>query len=245
MPSTMGRMSRCTPSRETSGPWPPSRPAILSISSMKMMPEVCTRSTASARHLLGVDQARLLLLQQDARAPRGRAAGGACVRPPKRPGSRSFTLTSISSTPCEERIWKDGEALLAHLDLDRAARRAARRAAARAASRAWRASCSRRGARALAGVARRAPWRAAGGRSRSRSCSSTLRSRLAAHLRLLLAAHHVHRRLGEVAHHRLHVAAHVADLGELGGLDLQEGAAARGGPGGARSRSCPRRWARS
>ena len=33
----------------------------------------------------------------------------------------------------------------------------------------------------------------------------------------------------EVADHGLHVAAHVADLGELGGLDLQEGAAAEAG----------------
>ena len=47
VPSTMGRMSRCTPSRETSGPWPPSRPATLSISSRKTIPEDCARSTAS------------------------------------------------------------------------------------------------------------------------------------------------------------------------------------------------------
>ena len=46
VPSTMGRMSRWTPSRLTSGPWPPSRPAILSISSRKTMPESSTRSTA-------------------------------------------------------------------------------------------------------------------------------------------------------------------------------------------------------
>src|ERR1039458_6907834 len=37
----MGNMSRCTPSRETSGPWPPSRPAILSISSSS---ETCSRN---------------------------------------------------------------------------------------------------------------------------------------------------------------------------------------------------------
>jgi len=36
-PSTMGRRSRCTPPRETSGPDLDSAPAILSISSMKMM----------------------------------------------------------------------------------------------------------------------------------------------------------------------------------------------------------------
>ena len=48
-PSTMGRRSRCTPSRDTSGP-PISllAPAILSISSRKMMPSFSTRSSASA-----------------------------------------------------------------------------------------------------------------------------------------------------------------------------------------------------
>ena len=47
-PSTIGSRSRCTPSRETSGPWPPvSRPAILSISSMKMMPACSARRIAS------------------------------------------------------------------------------------------------------------------------------------------------------------------------------------------------------
>ncbi len=48
-PSTMGRRSRWTPSRETSGPpWPPpSRPATLSISSMKMIPACSARRMAS------------------------------------------------------------------------------------------------------------------------------------------------------------------------------------------------------
>ena len=39
---------------------------------------------------------------------------------------------------------------------------------------------------------------------------------------LALAAHHVDRALDEVAHHRLDVAADVADLGELRRLDLDE-----------------------
>jgi hypothetical protein len=42
---------------------------------------------------------------------------------------------------------------------------------------------------------------------------------------LFLAPHHLDRDRDEVAHHRLDVAAHVSDLGELGGLDLQERAA--------------------
>ena len=43
----MGKRSRCTPSLDTSGPWPPFLPAILSISSRKMMPLCSTFSMAS------------------------------------------------------------------------------------------------------------------------------------------------------------------------------------------------------
>src|SRR5437667_1138187 len=42
------------------------------------------------------------------------------------------------------------------------------------------------------------------------------------HTRHHLGLDHVHRQLGEVADHRLHVTPHVTDLGVLGGLDLQE-----------------------
>ena len=42
------------------------------------------------------------------------------------------------------------------------------------------------------------------------------------HLDQPLIAHHVHREPDEVAHHRLDVTAHVADLGELRCLDLDE-----------------------
>src|SRR5438309_767936 len=45
-PSTMGRRSRCTPSRDTSGPCAPSLLAILSSSSRKTMPESSTRRMA-------------------------------------------------------------------------------------------------------------------------------------------------------------------------------------------------------
>jgi len=52
---------------------------------------------------------------------------------------------------------------------------------------------------------------------------------LGVHLRLvgdvfqLLFAHHVDGDLHQVTHHRFHIAAHIADLGELRGLNLQEG----------------------
>ena len=51
--------------------------------------------------------------------------------------------------------------------------------------------------------------------------------------------------LDEVADHRVDVAADVADLGELGRLDLDERRAGELAPGGARSRSCRRRSGRS
>ena len=47
-PSTMGRISRCTPSRLTSGPEPTLRPAILSISSRNTMPLCSQRRMASS-----------------------------------------------------------------------------------------------------------------------------------------------------------------------------------------------------
>src|SRR3954449_11775063 len=65
VPSTIGRMSRCTPSRLTSGPGAPCGPAILSTSSWKMMAFFSTRSRATfpARilvHLVQEDDAVLL-----------------------------------------------------------------------------------------------------------------------------------------------------------------------------------------
>src|ERR1700756_4905254 len=57
-------MSRCTPSREMSGPCPPSRPAILSISSRETMPESSTRSTATRGTRALSKQARFFFLHE-------------------------------------------------------------------------------------------------------------------------------------------------------------------------------------
>ena len=66
-PSTIGSRSRCTPSRETSGPpISPRSPAILSISSRKMMPSVSTRVERLADDVVEVDQLVELLVEQDA-----------------------------------------------------------------------------------------------------------------------------------------------------------------------------------
>ena len=64
-PSTIGSRSRCTPSRDTSGPCTPSRPAILSISSRKTMPDCSTRRIASRVAASWSIRRRRLLLRQD------------------------------------------------------------------------------------------------------------------------------------------------------------------------------------
>ena len=64
------------------------------------------------------------------------------------------------------------------------------------------------------------PWRRGSKRSSSRSSASCFRP--LAHRRRHLRLDHADAELGQVADHRLDVAADVADLGVLGGLDLQE-----------------------
>ena len=85
-----------------------------------------------------------------------------------------------------------------------------------------------------------------GGSSRSSSRSSALRSAFGrAPRRAAPRAPCSTRDLDQVAHHRLHVAADVADLGELRGLDLEERRLRAAAPAAARSRSCRRRSGRS
>ncbi len=107
VPSTMGRRSRCTPSRETSGPWTLSRPAILSISSRNTMPADSARSTAS-RATCSWSTRRA----SSSSRRRARASGTVTLRrlvcAPNRPGSMSLIETSISSVPWLPRIWKVG-----------------------------------------------------------------------------------------------------------------------------------------
>jgi hypothetical protein len=73
--------------------------------------------------------------------------------------------------------------------------------------------------------------------------------RLGLDLLAQLLAGHVEGDLDQVAHDLLHVASDVADLGELGRLDLDEGGLGeprrRAAPGAGRSRSCRRRSGRS
>ena len=137
----------------------------------------------------------------------------------------SLRLTSISSTPWLVRTWKPGKALLRDLDLHRAGLQGCPRGAGRGASRGWRRRArapSRRGSRPLrrAGSGGRGAAAGAGRAAAPRRCARRVRAPGFRSRR-----HHLDGRLDEVAHDRVDVAAHVADLGELAGLDLHEGAA--------------------
>ena len=102
---------------------------------MKMMPACSTRSTRRARHLVHVDQLLLFFLRQRIRAPRARAAcASSCA--PEQAGQHVLEVDVDSSTDDPAMISNDGNAFLAHVDLDDAIVEPARRAAARAAFRA-------------------------------------------------------------------------------------------------------------
>ncbi len=158
------------------------------------------------------------------------------VRLPKRPGSMSVIATSISSAPWLPRIWKVGIVRSGTSTSTVRVSSWPARSCARSFSRVPRAGRAR--GSAPSGRLGAAPG-AAGGSSRSRRRSSTRASAFsrtsACFSRRTMSTAVGH----EVAHDRVHVAADVADLGELAGLDLDEGAPARAGRGGARSRSCP------
>ena len=89
-PSTMGRRSRCTPSRDTSGPWLRSRPAILSSSSRKMMPEFSNPADGLAHRLVDVHELLGLLLDEE--PPRLADLDPALARPAPRHEVREHVL---------------------------------------------------------------------------------------------------------------------------------------------------------
>ena len=89
-PSTIGSRSRCTPSRETSGPPSlPRSPAILSISSRKMMPMVLDALERVGHDVVHVDELR----RTPARAGCGGPRAGATVRRFFRLGSMSCSIS--------------------------------------------------------------------------------------------------------------------------------------------------------
>ncbi len=102
-PSTMGSRSRWTPSRETSGPCVDSRPAILSNSSRKMMPEFSTRwmawLTASSMSTSFWASSWTSRRRPSATLTRRRR-----VRPGMKLASMSLRLIPTSSMPWPEKI---------------------------------------------------------------------------------------------------------------------------------------------
>ena len=199
----------------------------MSISSMKTMPEFSARSTASGGQRLLVEQLVALLGDQ------------------RRPGGGDGGLVGLGAAA--ERLAHDvGEIEHAH----RGARLAGNVEALQGRGGVGQGELDLlvvqlAGAQLLAEDSRGSPVPRPGRPGRPGCRSSAAWSALAltpARRRsrtMAMAALH------QVAHDLVDVAADIADLGELGRLDLQERAPGPAAPGGGRSRSCRRRWGRS
>ena len=225
VPSTIGRRSRWTPSRDTSGPWPPSRPATLSISSRKTMPACSTRSRASS-----------------ATSWRSISASASCRL---RISRASLTLDHLAFAFAEQAgehllqveshrldaLGRDHLELLGrrlvHLDLDHAV---VQPALLEPLAEAFAGLGGRGLVGGVAGLAGRL------GRLGNEDPEQPLVGPgrgVGLDRGPLLLADHRHRELHQVADDRLDVAADVADLGELARLDLEErGAGEPGQPAG-------------
>src|SRR5215471_2626537 len=218
VPSTIGRMSRCTPSRETSGPWPPSRPAILSISSRKMMPASSTRSMAmrvtwsmSMRRCssswMRYSKASLTFIFRF------------FVRWPKMLGSMSLMLTSISSTPWLEMISKDGKfRSRTSISTVRSSSLPSQLLAQFFAAAGI--GIAGRGFESEAGLFR---VRRGGGRQQNiEQAFFGIDFGLVGDILEFLGSDVVDRDLDQIADHRFHIAANIADFGKLRSFDFQE-----------------------
>src|SRR3990172_1852013 len=218
-PSTIGSRSRWTPSPETSGPAAPPPPRDL----VQLVEEhdagVLGAPDGLGDHLVYVDQLLCLLLRQE--APRLRHA------PPPPPGPRrqdvpehvaaveAHLLQALAREHLDHR-----RRLLLRLELHGPLVEPAR-AELRAELLLGRLP-RRVGRDLLERAARERLLRAA----RQQELEQALLGELLGLLldpRGHLGLDHGHRELGEVPDHRLDVAPDVADLGVLGGLDLQEG----------------------
>ena len=234
-PSTSGSRSRCTPSRDTSAPCCSLRLVTLSSSSRNTMP--CCSTISSARSLRSSSLTRL-------------AASSSRIC------SSASLIAACASLRWPPRFWNRPPQLAGHLfharrghDLDAAWRRWSRSRSPLSSSSPLRNLL----AELVAGRYRRcaqAPrpppscWCCAVAAAAHRArVLRRPRSGDVLHLVHLLHAHHLDRGVGQVADDRIDIAADVADLGELGRLDLDERRV--GQPGGARSRSCRRRSGRS
>src|SRR5213080_4129602 len=243
-PSTIGSRSRCTPSRDTSGPTVPRSPAILSISSMKITPWFSTRSsdsfTTSSMSTSFFSSSSIRMRRASCRCTVRRFFFFGSIS-----CSSSVKLTSVPSMPCGgciisspgkpcccTSISTSRSSSFPSLSCWRSFSRVRRR-------RSW-ASTSPSAALGVTspldettnkggfspgsrpGGGRREGRCRRGGKQQIQQALFRARFGLGIDVVLALGAHHVDRHVHELAHHGLDVAAHVADLGELGRLDLQE-----------------------
>ena len=206
VPSISGSRSRCTPSRDTSAPMRPSRAQILSISSRKTMPFFSTDADRLLHELLVVEQLVGFLVDQQSDANPCTVTRRVLVRPPP-------SLPNMS--PMIDR---------AHLRARHAGNLEHRHAAAGLAAPRSRSPCRRARRRAAScGSSRGSPGSAPGPTSASSTRSSAACSALApARPCACCSRVSAMRDLDQVAHDLLDVAADIADLGELGRLDLEE-----------------------
>src|SRR5579862_3649639 len=231
-PSMIGRMSRCTPSRDTSGPAPPSRPAILSSSSMKTMPD------AFADDLIHVDQLLGFFRGQD---PQRLSDGRAPALPAPRQDRAeqilevdAHLLDALAGKDLQRRRRRflDVEFDLVAVELAPVEPVAHRRPPGREVAGldpSGRGGAGRRlgylpGPPAEEHLERvREARLAARGRHQNLDQAVPRMGRGALlHGLDAFGLHHLHGGLGEIADHRVDVAADVADFGELGRLDLDE-----------------------
>ena len=186
------------------------------------MPDVLGAVERLAVHLVHVDQLRRLFLRRAARAPRA-------------PSTLALLACGLPARHVLEHVLQVDAHLLHALRREKICEHRRRAARARSTSTCGRRACRRASwARSFSRVAARSArrrrwrrcrrgrargWRAAAGRAAAPRRASR---RAARDLRRLLVAHQRDGGLDQVADHRLDVAADVADLGELGRLDLDE-----------------------
>ncbi len=219
-PSTIGSRSRCTPWRDTSGPCD----AFAAGDLVDLVDEDDARLLDAADRLLGDDvhvDAAWFASSWVSISSASRDAHVLLLGLLRQQVGEELLQVELHLLHALRRQHLDHRRCrLGDLELDHAlVELALAQHAAQLVARARGVAVGRRGAPS-AGCGARAVAAAAGGRGRAprrRSRARTLRP-----CRCSSRLHHVDRELGEVADHRLDVAADVADLGELRRLDLEE-----------------------
>src|SRR3569833_2460178 len=201
LPSTSGKRSRCTPSRDTSGPPCSPRLTILSISSRNTMPFCSTLYSArvlrsSSLTSLPASSSAISLSASFTRRRRR------LVRAPAIFWNRPCNWLVISSMPGGAMISTPTGAMLTSISISLSSSSPWRNFLRNT----WRVTFSSAASVLLN------PLRGRGSNA----------SRTRSYFGLLLLSFHLNRDVDQIKHKRNHVAADVADLGEFGRLDLDE-----------------------